>query len=156
MRAAVLYLIVIAVCWLVLIAAPLHEHHPEHSSPVATSHPSYNDNPPPLVPPSTTATTVAPTPVARTAPSKRGDVWLALASCESGGRWSLAEGGHEGGLQFLNSTWIAAGGRRFAEHAYEATREQQIEIARGWLRRTSLRQWPVCGPRVGLTLADAA
>ena len=151
-----LYLIVIAVCWLVLIAAPLHERHPEHSSPVATSQPSYNDDPPRLVPPPTTTTTVAPTPVARTAPSKRGDVWLALASCESGQRWTLTGRHHEGGLQFAHSTWDNY--RRVDEPADAnlASPAKQIEVAKRVLRAEGVRAWPTCGPRVGLTMADAA
>lgn len=119
--------------------------------------------------PSTTTTTTASMPtivVARpelprshtTAPTKRlaGSIWDAVAACESGGRWDDTRGGYEGGLHFLNSTWIAAGGRRFAEHAYQATRDAQIIIAKAWLAHTSVKQWPVCGPRVGLTMADAA
>lgn len=78
------------------------------------------------------------------------DVWDRLAQCESGGRWNLNVGGHEGGLQFLHSTWVRAGGRRYAEHAYQATREQQIDIARTWLARTSWTQWPVCSKKLGL------
>ena len=37
-----------------------------------------------------------------------------------------------------------------------ATREQQITVAKAWLARTSVRQWPICGPRSGLTMGDAA
>lgn len=114
---------------------------------------------PPSEPPPTTSTTVAittSTSMPRSHETAPIGVWDSLAACESGGRWHLTEGGHEGGLQFLHSTWVAAGGRRFAEHAYDATREQQIEIAKGWLARTSPNQWPECGPRVGLTMAAAA
>jgi hypothetical protein len=88
-----------------------------------------------------------PKPAARTDPS----IWDRVAACESGGRWNDTRGGYEGGVHFLNDTWLRAGGRRFAEHAYEATREQQIEIAQSWLERTSWHsQWPVCSRRLGL------
>lgn len=83
-----------------------------------------------------------------TAPSER-NVWDAIAQCESGGRWNDTRGGYEGGVHFLHSTWVAAGGRKYAEHAYQATREQQIEIAQAWLARTSWAQWPVCSRKVG-------
>lgn len=88
---------------------------------------------------------------ARTAPTHRtpANVWDRIANCESGGRWDDTRGGYEGGLHFAHDTWVRAGGRRFAEHAYQATREQQIEIAVGWLARTSWAQWPVCSRKVG-------
>lgn len=69
-------------------------------------------------------------------------IWDCIAAHESGGNWRDASGGYEGGLQFLNSTWLAAGGGRFARHAYDATPAQQVEIARSWLARTSWSQWP--------------
>ena len=157
MKATLLCLILIAVCWLVLIFGLAHEHAPEPAAPVvALVQPSYNDNPPRLAPPSTTTTTVAPTPVARTAPSKRGDVWLALASCESGQRWTLTGRHHEGGLQFAHSTWDNY--RRVDEPADAnlASPAKQIEVAKRVLRAEGVRAWPTCGPRVGLTMADAA
>ena len=94
-------------------------------------------------------------------------VWYRLADCESGdwnrdghpiagtARWDAQGGRHEGGLQFLPSTWRQAGGNAIAGHAYEATAGEQITVARIWLGRTSVSQWPVCGPKVGLTMADA-
>lgn len=42
--------------------------------------------------------------------------------------WFL-NGHHEGGLQFAHSTWVAAGGLRFAPHAYQATPNEQIRAA---------------------------
>lgn len=42
--------------------------------------------------------------------------------------WFL-NGHHEGGLQFAHSTWVAAGGLRFAPHAYEARPVEQIRAA---------------------------
>lgn len=38
-------------------------------------------------------------------------------------------GHHEGGLQFAYSTWVSAGGPRFAPHAYQATPNEQIRAA---------------------------
>lgn len=116
--------------------------------------------------PTTTSTTTLPpttttTAVARTAPTVSvasvsrpsagvpDSTWDAIARCESGGNWQDTRGGYEGGLHFLNSTWLRAGGARFAQHAYDATREQQIQVANEWLARTSWEQWPVCSRKVG-------
>lgn len=109
--------------------------------------------------PPTTTTTVAPR--ARTAPMVRAanvtkptpvsdEVWDRIAACESGQRWDDTRGGYEGGLHFLHDTWVRAGGRRFAEHAYQATRRQQIDIANEWLARTGWYQWPACSRKLGL------
>lgn len=90
-------------------------------------------------------------------------VWLRIADCESGdwddtypygvvpgsARWDDRRGGYEGGLHFLNDTWLRAGGGRYTLHAYDATPDQQIEIAQAWLGRTSWNQWPVCSRKVG-------
>jgi hypothetical protein len=113
---------------------------------------------PPPPPSTTTPSTSMPRPHT-TAPMVRpadGSVWDRLASCESNGRWHIFDSLHSGGLQFAYATWRQAGGTRFASMPHLASREQQIQIAKEWLRRTSPRQWPVCGPRVGLTMADAA
>jgi hypothetical protein len=70
--------------------------------------------------------------------------WDRVAYCESTGNWSSNTGnGFEGGLQFTNSTWIAWGGGKYANHAYNASREQQIIIANGH----DLGNWPVCRTR---------
>lgn len=80
-----------------------------------------------------------------------GSIWDCIAHYESGGNWADTSGGYEGGLQFLHSTWVSAGGRRYAEHAYQATREQQIAIATEWLAQTSWRQWPNTSKMCGLS-----
>lgn len=70
--------------------------------------------------------------------------WDRVASCESGGNWSDNTGnGFYGGLQFTISTWLGAGGGRYASRADHATRVQQILIA----STLSLGNWPVCGAR---------
>jgi hypothetical protein len=115
----------------------------------------------------TTAPTTSPPPAntkaaPRPAVEAQGSVdWDAMADCESGdwdankqpipgtARWDDQRGGYEGGLHFLNGTWLRAGGGRFAQHAYDATREQQIEIADSWLARTDLGQWPKCSYKIG-------
>ena len=73
---------------------------------------------------------------------------LAIAQCESGGTWAENSGnGFFGGLQFLVSTWLAAGGGRFAPRPDLATAAQQIATAETLLRLVGGRgwtQWPVC------------
>jgi len=73
--------------------------------------------------------------------------WSGVARCESGGNWHLYTGnGYEGGLQFLNSTWLSNGGGRYARHAHWASMWQQIVIAERVLARYGWRsQWPICG-----------
>lgn len=73
--------------------------------------------------------------------------WDAIAQCESSGNWSISTGTYEGGLQFLNSTWLAYGGGQYAPRAYLATKEQQIEIAENVLKGQGIGAWPVCGKR---------
>lgn len=80
-------------------------------------------------------------------PSSR---WDALAACESGGNWQSRVGMFEGGVQFLNATWLAQGGGRFAQHAYDATKAQQIIIAERVLASGGWSQWPVCSVQAGL------
>ncbi|RST14799.1 hypothetical protein E2C00_18585 [Streptomyces sp. WAC05374] len=63
-------------------------------------------------------------------PGERAD-WDAIAKCESGGDWDANTGnGHYGGLQFKQSSWIAAGGRRYAPRADLATKAEQIATAK--------------------------
>jgi uncharacterized protein YabE (DUF348 family) len=79
-------------------------------------------------------------------------VWDALAQCESGGNWADNTGnGYYGGLQFLQSTWLANGGGAYASLPSEASRDQQIAIA------TKVRDaaggygpWPACAASLGL------
>lgn len=111
---------------------------------------------PPTVPP-TTATS-APTP-----PSQQPQIspnsgygnpydpatWDRLAVCESGGNWSISTGMFEGGVQFLNSTWLAVGGGQYAQHAYEASREDQIAMAIQLWQVQGWNAWPTCSRQMG-------
>ncbi|MFG1920808.1 transglycosylase family protein [Cryptosporangium sp. NPDC048952] len=72
--------------------------------------------------------------------------WDAIAQCESGGRWNISTGnGYHGGLQFSPSTWRAYGGRQYAGSAHQASRSQQITVARKVLRGQGIGAWPTCG-----------
>lgn len=85
------------------------------------------------------------------APSVSGGVWDRLAQCESSGDWHYNGGsGFDGGLQFLPSTWTAYGGGKYAKYAYQATREEQIAIAKKVLAAAGWGSWPACAKKLGL------
>lgn len=74
--------------------------------------------------------------------------WDAIAQCESGGRWNVNTGnGYHGGLQFSPSTWRAYGGRQYAGSAHQASRSEQITVARKVLQGQGIGAWPTCGRR---------
>lgn len=80
-----------------------------------------------------------------------GSLWDALAMCESTGNWAAHTGnGFEGGLQFTNSTWLAYGGGAYAQHAYQATREEQIAVAQRVQAGQGWGAWPVCSKKAGI------
>jgi uncharacterized protein YabE (DUF348 family) len=77
-----------------------------------------------------------------------GSVWDKLAQCESGGNWSINTGnGYYGGLQFSLSTWRAYGGSGMP---HEASREQQIAIAKKLQADAGWGAWPACSSKLGL------
>ena len=83
-----------------------------------------------------------------------GDRWDRLAACETGGRWDANTGnGYGGGLQFAHgpswSTWRAYGGGEFTADPWDATREQQIEIAERVLADVGWKAWPGCAAKEG-------
>lgn len=85
------------------------------------------------------------------APSVSTGVWDRLANCESSGNWHYNGGsGFDGGLQFLPSTWTAYGGGKYARYAYQATREEQIAIAKKVLAAAGWQSWPACSSKLGL------
>jgi hypothetical protein len=79
-------------------------------------------------------------------------VWHDLAHCESRGNWHINSGnGFTGGLQFLDSTWIANGGGEFAPSAYLATPEQQIIVAERLRDHVGgFSHWPACAAALNL------
>ncbi|MEV0030485.1 transglycosylase family protein [Nocardia sp. NPDC050793] len=81
-----------------------------------------------------------------------GQIWDALARCESNGNWAINTGnGYFGGIQFDQSTWERQGGLRYAPRADMATREEQIAIAEVTRARQGWGAWPACTSRLGLT-----
>jgi LysM repeat protein len=94
--------------------------------------------------------------IAGTAHAAGENTWQAVAMCESSGNWQINTGnGYFGGLQFSESTWLGYGGGQYAEYANEASEAAQIAVAERVLSSQGPGAWPVCGPRAGLTMADA-
>lgn len=78
------------------------------------------------------------------------DVWDRLAWCEARGNWATSVEGYSGGLGFAHGTWNSHGGEEFAPVAAEATREQQIVVARRVLAASGWGAWPGCSALLGL------
>jgi hypothetical protein len=84
----------------------------------------------------------------------RTDRWDQLAICETGGNWAANTGnGFGGGLQFAHtsrwSTWLSFGGGTYAFHPWDASREQQIDIAEQVLASSGWKAWPGCSRKNG-------
>ncbi|WP_114907460.1 transglycosylase family protein [Ornithinimicrobium murale] len=83
------------------------------------------------------------------------EVWDRVAQCESGGNWSINTGnGYYGGLQFHPQTWRGFGGGTYAGYAHQASKAEQIAIARRVLHTQGPGAWPVCSVRAGLTRSN--
>jgi len=85
-------------------------------------------------------------PAAPSVPS--GGVWDRIAACESGGDWSINTGnGYYGGLQFSLSTWRGYGGTGMP---HQASRAQQIAVAKRVQAAQGWGAWPACSAKLGL------
>ncbi|RJT77357.1 LysM peptidoglycan-binding domain-containing protein [Arthrobacter cheniae] len=77
------------------------------------------------------------------------DTWDQLAQCESGGNWSINSGnGYQGGLQFSQSSWNAAGGTGSPAQASVAEQKRvatSLQGMQGW------GAWPACSAKLGLS-----
>ncbi|MGW3480414.1 transglycosylase family protein [Streptomyces althioticus] len=79
---------------------------------------------------------------AASASARPGTDWDAIARCESGGNWKANTGnGHYGGLQFSQSSWVAAGGLKYAPRADLATRKEQIAVAERLAQLQGMSAW---------------
>lgn len=85
----------------------------------------------------------------RSGPAPTEGVWVALAACESGGRWHL-DARYDGGLQFDPPTWTAYKADGDPPYAWQATPAQQIAAAERVLAAAGWGQWPRCSRRLGL------
>lgn len=82
-------------------------------------------------------------------------VWDKVARCESGGNWKINTGnGYYGGLQFSSRTWRGFGGGKYASRANQATKGEQIAIARRVLATQGPGAWPTCSRKAGLTRSN--
>lgn len=94
------------------------------------------------------ARTAAPAPPRpRVRPS--GDVWGALAACESGGNPGAhgGSGRYHGAFQFSLATWRSLG---YDGDPHEHSYEVQLEAAQRLQARSGWGQWPRCARRLGL------
>lgn len=110
---------------------------------------------------STTTTTVAPAPttVPRVVRASRslqggvrrpvvgGDIWRALANCESALGNDSRSGKYHGYFQFSLATWQSVGGTG-DPHTYSY--EEQLHFAQILQARSGWGQWPVCSRKLGL------
>nr|WP_294695079.1 resuscitation-promoting factor [uncultured Friedmanniella sp.] len=77
-----------------------------------------------------------------------GGVWDRLAQCESGGNWSINTGnGFYGGLQFTPSTWRGYGGTGMP---HQASRAEQIAVAKRVQAGQGWGAWPACTAKLGI------
>ncbi|MFK0222879.1 peptidoglycan DD-metalloendopeptidase family protein [Streptomyces vinaceus] len=81
--------------------------------------------------------------------------WDRVAHCESTGRWNLPHGDADstGGLQIQKRTWDDFGGPGLTGKAfpYQATKEQQIQVAERILAKQGPGAW-TCNAKVGSPL----
>ncbi|MDO4791159.1 MAG: transglycosylase family protein [Buchananella hordeovulneris] len=77
-----------------------------------------------------------------------GDVWAALAQCESGGNPATNTGnGYYGMYQFSLPTWYAVGGTGLPSEASAAEQTMRAQILQ---QRAGWGQWPACTSMLGL------
>lgn len=94
-------------------------------------------------------------PVKAAGVSVTGSVWYRLAVCESGmngvPRWDYnGPSGYDGGLQFHPQTWRAYKLEGYPDYAYNASIEQQINVAERVLDSQGWKAWPACSRKLGL------
>ena len=72
-----------------------------------------------------------------------------LASCESGGNWSINTGnGYYGGLQFSLGTWRGVG---MGGYPHQASKAQQIAAGQKLHSQRGWKPWPSCSRKLGLS-----
>lgn len=57
--------------------------------------------------------------------------------------WRYNDGNYEGAYNFVNSTWLAMGGGRYAQHANDASPEDQTKV---FLAHANPGDWPESVP----------
>lgn len=80
-----------------------------------------------------------------------GTVWDRLVQCEAGGNWGTNTGnGYHGGLQFHPNTYSSYRLPGYPQFAWQATRAQQIEVAKRVLAAQGWGAWPACSRKIGV------
>lgn len=89
------------------------------------------------------------TTIARPRPRVQGDIWGALARCESGGnpRAVSSTGRYRGAFQFSIATWQGIGE---TGDPIDYSYEHQLAAAKRLQARSGWGQWPRCSRRLGL------
>lgn len=77
-------------------------------------------------------------------------IWDQLAWCESRGNWAIDGPLYDGGLQFHPTTWNSYKPAGYPDYAWQASREQQIEVAIRVQARQGWKAWPTCAAKLGL------
>ncbi len=86
-----------------------------------------------------------------TASPQSNATWDRLAKCESTNNWDADTGnGFKGGLQFTQSTWKAFGGSKYASSPDDASREEQIAVAKKVQAEQGWNAWPTCAKKLGM------
>jgi hypothetical protein len=76
--------------------------------------------------------------------------WDKLAQCESTQNWDSNTGnGYKGGLQFDDRTWRNYGGTKYAPSADQASRAEQIAVAKKVQEQQGWHAWPGCSHKLG-------
>lgn len=93
--------------------------------------------------------TPRPAPAATGGAVPTGDVWAALAQCESGGNPTIvsSNGLYHGLYQFSVGTWESVGGSGLPSQASPA---EQTQRAMALQARSGWGQWPYCSSKLGL------
>jgi hypothetical protein len=87
-----------------------------------------------------------------TASPQSNSTWDRLAKCESTNNWDADTGnGFKGGLQFTQSTWKAFGGSKYASSPDDASREEQIAVAKKVQAEQGWDAWPTCSKKLGMS-----
>ena len=127
---------------IVAAGAPAQVLAPAVTLPPITAPPAVEATPPPVVR------------VSRSAPRPRpaavtGDIWGALARCESGGNATAVSGSgrYFGAFQFSIGTWQSLG---YSGNPIDHPYETQLAAAQKLQARSGWGQWPVCAGKLGL------
>lgn len=120
---------------------------PPLSTTTTTSTTTSTTTPPTPTTVSPPTTSPPPPPVETPAPAATGDVWAALAQCESGMTNANTGNGYYGYFQFSAATWTSVGGPGLpTDHGYETQLSfaQKLQAQSGW------GQWPYCSIKIGV------